>query len=238
MGKFINESEQDSNIGKGSVISIKASKQMIKDVVTKVTIPMYFYNVIVPQLGSYYDLYPVNFDSKVTVCCPLHDEDTPSCRYYEETNSFYCFGCQKGGDVVSLHRYYAERMNGTKPEYDEAVSFLYDYFIKGKESETFVKSNVVVKEKLNTDADLVKLNYYRVNLEKSITYDKNISFEAKKLLWDVLDSVDCLISKDRVSAVEAEKYIRDKVKEIINLETTSQGCNKLVYKGAMENACN
>lgn len=41
-------------------------------------------------------------------CCPFHDDDTPSLVFYEETNSFYCFGCTKGGDVIRfvelLHR--------------------------------------------------------------------------------------------------------------------------------------
>ena len=61
--------------------------QMKKEVLLRVSIPMYFYNIIVPQLGDYYDLYPVNFENKPVVCCPLHDEDTPSCRYYPETES-------------------------------------------------------------------------------------------------------------------------------------------------------
>lgn len=34
-------------------------------------------------------------------CCPLHQGDRdPSFKIYDRTNSFYCFGCHKGGDVV------------------------------------------------------------------------------------------------------------------------------------------
>lgn len=36
--------------------------------------------------------------------CPLHGEDTPSLKLYPETNSFYCFGCGAGGDVIELVR--------------------------------------------------------------------------------------------------------------------------------------
>lgn len=36
-----------------------------------------------------------------TCLCPLHSEDTPSFKIYSN-NSFYCFGCGKGGDVVDL----------------------------------------------------------------------------------------------------------------------------------------
>ena len=34
--------------------------------------------------------------------CPFHNEKTPSFTVYEDTQSFYCFGCGVGGDVVSF----------------------------------------------------------------------------------------------------------------------------------------
>lgn len=33
-------------------------------------------------------------------CCPFHADKTPSLAFYEDTNSFYCFSCGKGGDVI------------------------------------------------------------------------------------------------------------------------------------------
>ncbi|MBO5389158.1 MAG: hypothetical protein J6A59_13695 [Lachnospiraceae bacterium] len=189
---------------------------------------MYFYNVILPQMGSYYDNYPVDFDQKIVVCCPLHDEDTPSCRYYESTNSFYCFGCQKGGDVVQLHRYFAEKMNGTMPDRDEAIAFLYNYFIKGRESESFIQVTQIAQEKLNTDKDIVKFNFYRYNLEQSISFDNTLKQEIKEQLWSLLDNIDLLLSLDKIKAVEAEKLLKDKVKELITFDSNIK---KIKYKG-------
>ena len=40
--------------------------------------------------------------SRNKIHCPYHEERTPSCHVYEKTNSFYCFGCSKGGDVIEL----------------------------------------------------------------------------------------------------------------------------------------
>lgn len=36
--------------------------------------------------------------------CPFHNEKTPSFTVYENTQSFYCFGCGAGGDGVSFMR--------------------------------------------------------------------------------------------------------------------------------------
>jgi CHC2 zinc finger len=38
--------------------------------------------------------------------CPLpdHDDGTPSFYVYPETNSWFCYGCSRGGDVVQLYR--------------------------------------------------------------------------------------------------------------------------------------
>lgn len=36
--------------------------------------------------------------------CPFHNEKTPSFTVYQDTQSFYCFGCGAGGDVISFVR--------------------------------------------------------------------------------------------------------------------------------------
>lgn len=216
MGKFIRHNNNiPSSKLNNSVKMVSASQHMKSEVLSRVTIPMYFYNIIVPQLGNYYDVYPVDFENKPVVCCPLHDEDTPSCRYYPDTESFYCFGCAKGGNVIYLHKYFASRMNGTEVSLDESIAFLYNYFVKGKETETFVKEQTVTKEKLNSDYDIVKFNLYRVNLEQSITVDNNLDDNIKRELWKDLDNIDCLLSLDMIKADEAESYLKKRVRELI-----------------------
>ena len=34
--------------------------------------------------------------------CPFHKDDTASCRIYPHTDTFYCFGCGKGGNVIDF----------------------------------------------------------------------------------------------------------------------------------------
>lgn len=52
--------------------------------------------------------------------CPFHGEKTPSFNLYPETNSFYCFGCGTGGDVITFIRK-IENLS-----YIDAVKFLAD----------------------------------------------------------------------------------------------------------------
>lgn len=53
-----------------------------------------------------------------TGLCPFHNEKTPSFVVYPETQSFYCFGCGAGGDVIT----FIKRINNV--DYIEAVKYL------------------------------------------------------------------------------------------------------------------
>jgi len=50
--------------------------------------------------------------------CPFHNEKIPSFFVYPETNSCWCFGCQKGGNVIN----FAREIYGYS--FKEAVEFL------------------------------------------------------------------------------------------------------------------
>lgn len=56
------------------------------------------------------------------ICCPFHDDDTPSLHFYED--NYHCFGCGAGGDVF----------NYIQTTYDlsfiQAVSLIADYYGK------------------------------------------------------------------------------------------------------------
>ncbi len=52
--------------------------------------------------------------------CPFHGEKTPSFTVYPENNSFYCFGCGSGGDVITFVKK-IERL-----DYMDAIRFLAD----------------------------------------------------------------------------------------------------------------
>lgn len=42
------------------------------------------------------------YGSRYKALCPLHHEKTPSFTVYPDTQSFHCFGCGEGGDVIGF----------------------------------------------------------------------------------------------------------------------------------------
>ena len=56
----------------------------------------------------------------LTGLCPFHNEKTPSFTVYPETQSYYCFGCGQGGDVITFIK------NINNLDYVEAVKQLAD----------------------------------------------------------------------------------------------------------------
>ena len=55
---------------------------------------------------------------KYSAPCPFHDDRTPSFYIYPETNSFYCFSCLKGGDLIKFVEFYFSK------DFKSAVKYL------------------------------------------------------------------------------------------------------------------
>lgn len=57
-------------------------------------------NPIESVVGSYVNL--LRRGHNYVCACPFHSEKTPSCTVFTDTQSFYCFGCGVGGDVITF----------------------------------------------------------------------------------------------------------------------------------------
>lgn len=73
-------------------------------------------NPIESVVGSYVNL--LRQGHNYVCACPFHSEKTPSCTVFTDTQSFYCFGCGAGGDVITFI------MGIENLEFSEAVKLL------------------------------------------------------------------------------------------------------------------
>lgn len=102
--------------------------------------------------------------------CPFHGEKTPSFNLYPENNSFYCFGCGVGGDVITFVKkienldyidavkFLANRSGMQMPEdtRDDRTSYLRMRILEAnREAARFFHAQ------LSTSAGRIALAYYR-----------------------------------------------------------------------------
>ncbi len=68
---------------------------------------------IVDVIGNYLELKKSGVNYKTR--CPFHDEKTPSFTVSPAKQIFHCFGCGKGGDMITFVKEYE------KLSYPEAI---------------------------------------------------------------------------------------------------------------------
>ena len=198
-------------VGIGSSIGeIDMNDSRLQVVKSKVLIPKYFSEIITPELRDYYSDYPVDFDVRPMVKCPLHVEDTPSFRWYEETNTFFCFGCRVGGDVIHLHRKFMLNIKGSEPSFLEALNFLYEYFIMSRNDigrDLFTEIEVERGKVDSSNVESIMLANHIRKLEGQLKV-ADIPTENKIDIYDLIDNVQVLVSCRVINALEALEYLK------------------------------
>ena len=117
-------------------------------------------NSIDSVMSSY---IPLQRRGRNFVCsCPFHSEKTPSCYLYPETQSFYCFGCGAGGDVITFV------MKIENLEYIEAVKFLAERSGIAMPEDSLDNHYAKIKSRtLEINREAAKFFYNQLTLPKS-----------------------------------------------------------------------
>lgn len=188
----------------------------------RVGIAVYFDEIILPEMADYYSDYTVDFDARPVAKCPLHHEDTPSFRYYEDTETFYCFGCRAAGDVINLHRLFVQERNGVKPSFEEALLFMSHYFIKGQVDEVISAGGQEVKRKatqtekpLSTNVEMMLFNRKISDTSRLLEVESKIPLKTKIDLYKILDELVSLVELNIIPAVGAKEYLTREVNRLI-----------------------
>ena len=53
--------------------------------------------------------------------CPLHPDKNPSFVWYKNSNTWWCFGCSQGGDIIEFI------MKLSNVSFVDAITYLKDY---------------------------------------------------------------------------------------------------------------
>jgi DNA primase len=145
--------------------------------------------------------YNIKFDnSNCKITCPLHNggnEKTPSFKYYEKSNSFYCFGCKETGHAVEFVSLY-EGISKTKA----AEKILNNFDLIEKENK---------KNKDHYDKTLLLINFSNQVREQI----KTLNTEYLNEYENTLKSFDIVITKHNPNKNGIMKII-DKIRFELN----------------------
>ena len=120
-------------------------------------------------IGSYVTLKRAG--SNMSGLCPFHSERTPSFTVFSRTNSFHCFGCGVGGDVITFI------MRAENLDYPSAVEFLATRAGVTIPQDKNDMSRMGMSRKRVYEMNLEAAKFFRENL-----FDKNIGYEAMNYL--------------------------------------------------------
>lgn len=151
--------------------------------------------------------------------CPFHNERTASMRLYK--NSYYCFGCHKGGDVIN---FVAEMLNISQYEAAKQLAEQYNitpakpsklrqYALKRKHQE--IKERQAEQEIINLMEDcLIALH----SILYKAKYDRNHYLFWAAQVWEMYVDyyLDCFYENPLEFTFKEREVIPDTVERIIN----------------------
>jgi len=114
------------------------------------------------------------------VClCPFHSEKTPSCTVYTDSQSFFCFGCGAGGDVITFV------MKSENLEYIEALRYLAERGNIAMPDEALNDNTAKIKQRIySINRDVAKFFYSQLKTsagEKGLKYFLNRGLSPKTI---------------------------------------------------------
>lgn len=114
----------------------------------------------VPTYFNRYINRSIDLNTTSKICCPFHEEDTPSFTYSAELGKWRCWGaCKHGGDVIELHRF--KNKIKSREEAEESLAKLLGIKLE-------VSKEALTSTKLTLNyANIEYLKYYNEALKKA-----------------------------------------------------------------------
>lgn len=127
------------------------------------------------------------------ISCPFHKEKTASMKIYEK--DFYCFGCQKQGDIFSFVQFmdnltFKEAFRELGGGYDSSFSARLKVYQAQKKREMRQKAEKKLERKREINYSL--MHFYRKYLDRAEPFsqtwaDLYNALQYQEYLWEILN---------------------------------------------------
>ena len=152
------------------------------------------------QISDYLESKGIHVQSNRQICCPFHDDSTPSFSVNFETNEWKCFGCQDGGHFVDIWRAYENKYNnGHYTVYSSTEAIL--------SIDTELQVQLGFKSIFKSEED--NFDLFLQNEEQAFQFDKLLAGEQKIKIVNTDSMKQVLLSLQGASNDEIVKFIID-----------------------------
>lgn len=131
------------------------------------------------EVFEYYGLQP---NRKGFICCPFHNEKTPSFKVYKANGGYHCFGCGEHGSVIDFVMRYFDL------SFKEAIKKLNDDFNLGlpigEKLDRRKKLDIAKKSfKARQEREKKKSEYNRLKNNREIALDEWVRLDKQKIKY-------------------------------------------------------
>lgn len=145
--------------------------------------------------------YGFAVDRKNNMVCPFHKEKTGSLKVYPENNSWHCFGCGAGNDVID---FVMKMENITFPQ---AIKRLGGEDVSQKQKEV-IRQRKLLQKQLEKERKQIESDYIRA-LDEYVRLDRNFIEYSPKNQQEPLHPLFI----EALQHIEYQKYLLDKAEE-------------------------
>ncbi len=181
---------------------------------------------IADYIRRYIELRPAG--SRLMALCPFHQEKSPSFTVNEDQGTFFCYGCQTGGDIFE----FSQRINGY--EFKEAlINFSDELGISityNKDSKQDQEAKKKSKEKLDAKKmHSLAASHFANNLKKKEAKACNEYIEKRGLSSEIIEQFSLGYSLDAWHDLSAKISSGYNDKEAITCGLLAQSNNSKPY---------
>ena len=158
-------------------------------------------NDVVDVISSYVTLKKAGKNMKGL--CPFHSEKTPSFTVYEDTQSFYCFGCGAGGDVISFV------MRQENLDYVSAVDFL-----AKRVGITLPSFDSAEKDDSTGRARVLQMNLEAAKFFREMLFDDKVGADARRYIIDKRGLDSKIVKRFGIGYAPKGSQLRDHLRKL------------------------